>query len=51
MGSAPASNLAPSGFSINGAAIYGIVGTINGQTPPSSAQQAATAEGEEEEER
>jgi hypothetical protein len=54
MGSAPASNLAPGGYSINGAAIYGVVGTVKGAGNPAggAAQQAAQASaGEEEEER
>ncbi|MDR1471435.1 MAG: hypothetical protein LBS75_02840 [Synergistaceae bacterium] len=57
MGATPASNLAPSVFNINGAAIYGLVGTVKGAAHPlgRAAQQAAArtaaAEGEGEEER
>jgi hypothetical protein len=52
MGSLPASFLAPSGFSLNGAAIYGLVGTVKGAPHPlGGAARAAAAEGEEEEER
>jgi hypothetical protein len=50
MGGTPADNLAPDGFNINGAAIYGVVGTVKGAPSPSrvSARAAAAEEGEEE---
>ncbi|MDR1579379.1 MAG: hypothetical protein LBS35_03400, partial [Synergistaceae bacterium] len=49
MGGTPASNLAPLGFNINGAAIYGIEGTVKGAPHPSkvAARAVAAEEGEE----